>query len=277
MKKILYILPGITLILILFLVYKKKPSAVSLEIVKSENSTQNPAIVDPDDYFLNEAFLEAKKGLSEGGIPIGCVIVVDGKIIGRGHNRRVQFNSAIHHGEMNAFESTGRQMPEVYEKATLYTTLTPCEMCSGTILFYKIPRVVVGDNINDKVMRGGEESLRNYGVDVRIVNKPEIVEMFAEFKRSNPELWNEASAAPTCSGHGSQVKKKDTILGVENRNSIGSRKIFYMNKIENANGVLNFVLWTFLFMALFFISLKTYEYYRRSKISLSLQDNYFEL
>src|SRR5437588_8711822 len=117
------------------------------------------------DEFLQTAIEEAKKGLSEGGIPIGSVLVCGGKIIGRGHNQRVQRGSVIHHGEMNCLENAGRQSAEVYKRCTLYTTLSPCSMCTGVILLYKIPRIVVGENVT---FLGAEDSLRTAGVNVQV-------------------------------------------------------------------------------------------------------------
>src|SRR6476646_1817132 len=118
------------------------------------------------DQFLESAIEEAKKGLSEGGIPIGSVLVHDGKIIGRGHNQRVQRGSVIHHGEMNCLENAGRQKAEIYERCTIYTTLSPCPMCTGAILLYKIPRVVIGENAT---FLGAEDSLRAAGVNVEVL------------------------------------------------------------------------------------------------------------
>lgn len=140
------------------------------------------------DQFLQEAIKEAQQGLDEGGIPIGSVIVHDGKIIGRGHNRRVQKGSAILHGEMDALENAGRQPAKVYKNAVLYTTLSPCSMCSGTILLYGIPKVVIGEN---KTFMGEEELLKSRGVEVEVVNDPTCIEMMESFITNKPELWNE--------------------------------------------------------------------------------------
>ncbi len=140
------------------------------------------------DQFLKAAFDEANKGLTEGGIPIGSVIVHQGKIIGRGHNRRVQQGSAVLHGEMDAFENAGRQPASVYRECTLYTTLSPCAMCSGAILLYGIPRVVVGENIT---FTGEEELLRSRGVDVEVLQDDSCVEMMKSFITGRPELWYE--------------------------------------------------------------------------------------
>jgi len=137
---------------------------------------------------LKAALDEAKKGLSEGGIPIGSVLVVDGKLIGRGHNRRVQGGSVIKHAEMDCLENAGRKKASVYRKATLYSTLSPCDMCSGAVLLYGIPRVVVGENVNYK---GPEEYVRSRGVDVKVLNDKDCIKMMGDFIRDNPELWNE--------------------------------------------------------------------------------------
>ena len=140
------------------------------------------------DEFLKAAFDEANKGLHEGGIPIGSVLVHNGKIIGRGHNRRVQEGSAVLHGEMDALENAGRLPARVYRECTLYTTLSPCAMCSGAILLYGIPRVIVGENLS---FTGEEELLRSRGVDVRVLQDDACVQMMAGFIRHKPEIWNE--------------------------------------------------------------------------------------
>ncbi|WP_268797421.1 nucleoside deaminase [Pseudomonas huanghezhanensis] len=140
------------------------------------------------DAFMQAAIDEAKKGLAEGGIPIGSVIVHDGKIIGRGHNRRVQEGSAIKHGEMDAFENAGRQPARVYREATLYTTLSPCAMCSGAILLYGIRKIIVGEN---QTFMGEEELLRSRGVQVDVVHDASCVELMTRFIAQKPELWNE--------------------------------------------------------------------------------------
>jgi cytosine/creatinine deaminase len=140
------------------------------------------------DPFLATAIEEAKRGLSEGGIPIGSVLVHAGKIIGRGHNQRVQRGSVIHHGEMNCLENAGRQSAEVYRHCTLYTTLSPCPMCAGAILLYGIPRVVIGENVT---FLGAEDSLRATGVSVDVLQDAECIRMMREFIKKNPELWNE--------------------------------------------------------------------------------------
>lgn len=140
------------------------------------------------DPFLQEAIKEARIGLAEGGIPIGSVLVVNGEIIGRGHNRRVQKGSAILHGETDALEQAGRQPASVYRRATIYTTLSPCDMCSGAILLYSIPRVVIGEN---RTFMGAEDHLVSRGVDVRVLDDPECVDLMQTFIRNQPELWNE--------------------------------------------------------------------------------------
>ena len=140
------------------------------------------------DNFLQEAIKEAKKGLEEGGIPIGSVLVHNGKIIGRGHNRRVQKGSVILHGEMDALENAGRQSAKVYKECVLYTTLSPCSMCSGAILLYGIPKVVIGEN---KTFMGEEKLLRSRGVKVEVLQNEICINLMKEFIKENPELWNE--------------------------------------------------------------------------------------
>lgn len=140
------------------------------------------------DPFLAAAIAEAERGLSEGGIPIGSVIVAQGKIIGRGHNRRVQQGSAVLHGEMDALQNAGRQPASVYRGATLYTTLSPCAMCSGAILLYGIPRVVIGEN---RTFRGEEELLRSRGVTLEVRQDETCIRLMAAFIQAHPELWNE--------------------------------------------------------------------------------------
>jgi len=140
------------------------------------------------DEFMQAAIEEAKKGLAEGGIPIGSVLVIDGKIVGRGHNQRVQKGSAILHAEMAAIEDAGRLTAAEYQRAVIYSTLSPCDMCSGAILLYKIPKVVVGENITFK---GPEEYVRSRGVEVEVLNEPQCIHLMEEFIAKNPELWNE--------------------------------------------------------------------------------------
>ena len=140
------------------------------------------------DEFMQAAIDEAKKGLDEGGIPIGAVIVHDGKIIGRGHNRRVQQGSPILHGEMDALENAGRQPAKVYQESTMYTTLSPCSMCSGAILLYGIPKIVVGEN---KSFMGEESLLRERGVEVTVLQNEECINLMNTLMTDSPELWNE--------------------------------------------------------------------------------------
>jgi creatinine deaminase len=142
----------------------------------------------PTDPFLNAAMAEARLGLDEGGIPIGSVLVFEGQILGRGHNRRVQKGSAILHGEMDCLENAGRQRASVYRRATLYTTLSPCPMCSGAILLYKIGRVIVGEN---KTFLGAEDLLREAGIEVQVLQNSECIRMMQDFITAHPELWNE--------------------------------------------------------------------------------------
>jgi len=141
-----------------------------------------------DDSFLAEAIEEARQGVREGGIPIGSILVHGDKIIGRGHNRRVQRGSAILHGEMDALENAGRQPASVYRESVLYTTLSPCSMCSGAILLYGIPRVVIGEN---QTFLGEEELLRSRGVSVEVLQNEECIRLMQEFIEQNPGLWNE--------------------------------------------------------------------------------------
>ena len=140
------------------------------------------------DPFLQAAIEEARAGLNEGGVPIGSVLVCNGEIIGRGHNQRVQRGSVIHHAEMNCLENAGRQKASVYARCTIYTTLSPCPMCSGAIVLYKIPRVVVGENVT---FQGGEETLRANGARVDVVQNAECIQLMRDFIRDHPELWNE--------------------------------------------------------------------------------------
>ncbi|NBT58118.1 nucleoside deaminase [bacterium] len=140
------------------------------------------------DPFLQAAIAEARQGLNEGGIPIGSVLVIDGKIAGRGHNRRVQKGSAILHAEMDCLENAGRLKAKDYERATLYSTLSPCDMCSGTVLLYKIPRVIIGENITFK---GPESYVQSRGVSLSILQNNECIQLMEEFIRNNPQLWNE--------------------------------------------------------------------------------------
>jgi cytosine/creatinine deaminase len=140
------------------------------------------------DAFMRAAIEEAEMGLGEGGIPIGSVIVHNGRIIGRGHNRRVQKGSAILHGEMDALENAGRHPASVYRESVLYTTLSPCSMCTGAILLYGIPRVIVGEN---RTFMGEEALLRARGVAVDVVQDDTCIRLMTDFIRNNPKLWNE--------------------------------------------------------------------------------------
>ena len=140
------------------------------------------------DKFMQAAIEEAQKGLAEGGVPIGSVLVHNGKIIGRGHNRRVQSGSPILHGEMDAFADAGRQPASVYKECTIYTTLSPCCMCSGAIELYGIPHVIVGEN---QTFMGAEERLRDAGVKVDVLQDPTCIELMTTFIAEKPELWFE--------------------------------------------------------------------------------------
>lgn len=140
------------------------------------------------DAFLQAAIDEARQGLAEGGIPIGSVLVHHGKILGRGHNRRVQQGSAILHGEMDALENAGRLTASVYKESVLYTTLSPCPMCTGAILLYGIPRVNVGEN---RTFMGDEGLLRSRGVIVEVLQDPTCIRLMKDFIAAKPELWNE--------------------------------------------------------------------------------------
>lgn len=140
------------------------------------------------DKFMLAAIEEAKKGVAEGGIPIGSVIAYQNEIIGRGHNRRVQSGSPILHGEMDAFENAGRQTAQVYRQCKIYTTLSPCSMCSGAILLYEIPYVIVGEN---KTFLGEEELLRSRGVKVDVLQNLECIKLMEDFISESPNLWNE--------------------------------------------------------------------------------------
>jgi cytosine/creatinine deaminase len=140
------------------------------------------------DPFLKAAIEEARQGLAESGIPIGSVLVIDGEIVGRGHNRRVQRGSAILHAEMDCLENAGRLKARDYRRSVLYSTLSPCDMCSGTALLYDIPRVVIGEN---RTFRGPEEYVRSRGMTVEVVDDRECYELMQQFIAANPALWNE--------------------------------------------------------------------------------------
>ena len=141
-----------------------------------------------DDPFLVAAIAEARHGLAAGGIPIGSVLVIDGEIVGRGHNQRVQKGSAVLHAEMDCLENAGRLGATDYARATIYSTLSPCDMCSGAILLYGIPHVVVGEN---RTFRGPEDYVRSRGVDLDIVDDPTCIGLMEDFIAARPELWNE--------------------------------------------------------------------------------------
>ncbi len=140
------------------------------------------------DEFMKAAIEEAENGLQEGGIPIGSVLVHRGNIIGRGHNRRIQKNSVVLHGEMDALENAGRHPASVYSECVIYTTLSPCSMCSGAILLYGIPKVVIGEN---RTFIGEEDLLRSRGVSVVFLQDPSCIKLMTDFIRANPKLWNE--------------------------------------------------------------------------------------
>ncbi len=140
------------------------------------------------DEFLRAAIAEARKGMAEGGIPIGSVLVMNGRIVSRGHNQRVQMSSVIRHAEMDCLENAGRHCGDAYRHATLYSTLSPCAMCSGAVLLYGIPRVIIGEN---QTFQGPEEYLRSNGVELTIVQDPECIEMMRQFIDAHPHLWNE--------------------------------------------------------------------------------------
>ena len=138
--------------------------------------------------FLDAAIEEARKGLAVGGIPIGAVLVMDNEIVGRGHNRRVQDGSAVLHAEMDCLENAGRLTAAEYQRSVLYSTLSPCDMCSGAVLLYKIPRVIIGEN---RTFRGPENYLRSRGVELEVVDDETCIRLMTDFIDSNPDLWNE--------------------------------------------------------------------------------------
>jgi cytosine/creatinine deaminase len=140
------------------------------------------------DPFMKLALDEARQGLDEGGIPIGSVLVINGQVVGRGHNRRVQKGSAILHAEMDCLENAGRLQPADYRRAVLYSTLSPCDMCSGTALLYRIPRIVIGEN---RTFRGPEDYVRSRGVKLEILDDAECIQLMRDFIAARPELWNE--------------------------------------------------------------------------------------
>ena len=140
------------------------------------------------DAFLKAAIIEARRGLEAGGIPIGSVLVLNGEIVGRGHNQRVQKGSCVLHAEMDCLENAGRLAAADYARSTLYSTLSPCDMCSGAILLYGIPKVVIGEN---RTFQGPEDYLRSRGVEFEILDDPDCVQLMTDFIRDKPELWNE--------------------------------------------------------------------------------------
>jgi cytosine/creatinine deaminase len=140
------------------------------------------------DEFMRAAIDEARQGQAEGGIPIGSVLVIDGQIAGRGHNRRVQQGSAILHAEMDCLENAGRLTARDYQRAILYSTLSPCDMCSGTALLYKIPRIVIGEH---QTFQGPEDYVRSRAVELVILDDPECIQLMRDFIAARPELWNE--------------------------------------------------------------------------------------
>ncbi len=140
------------------------------------------------DQFLKAAIEEAKSGLAEGGIPIGSVLVIDNRIVGRGHNRRIQRGSAILHAEMDCLENAGRLTAKDYRRSVLYSTLSPCDMCSGTVLLYQIPKIVIGEN---RTFQGPEDYLRMRGVELEIIQDAECIRLMQEFIAARPELWKE--------------------------------------------------------------------------------------
>jgi len=148
------------------------------------------------DKYLTAAIEEAKKGLAEGGIPIGSVLVIDGEVVGRGHNQRVQKGSSVLHAEMDCLENAGRLSAEDYQRATIYSTLSPCDMCSGAILLYGIPKIVAGEN---RTFQGPEDYVRSRGVEVDVVDDPECIALMETFIKNSPELWDEDIGECHCS------------------------------------------------------------------------------
>lgn len=140
------------------------------------------------DEFMQAAIEEAEQGLAEGGVPIGSVLVYEGKIIGRGHNQRQQKHSAILHGEMSALENAGRQPARVYRNSVIYTTLSPCPMCSGAIRLYQIPRVIIGEN---QTFLGDEDLLKSAGIELEVLQNERCIQLMQDFINANPEMWNE--------------------------------------------------------------------------------------
>lgn len=145
-------------------------------------------MTEDDIRFLGVAIEQAELGLSEGGIPIGAALVAEGRLLGAGRNRRIQLGSPIRHGETDALEVAGRQPASAYRRSTMYTTLSPCDMCTGAILLYGIPRVVIGEN---RTFMGGEDYLKSRGVEVIVADNPECIQLMEDFIADNPSLWNE--------------------------------------------------------------------------------------
>lgn len=167
----------------------KAVGITSEEVVPAMDAAATPAVSSPTmDAFMAAAIEEAEQGLAEGGIPIGSVLVHDGRIAGRGHNRRVQQGSTILHGEMDALERAGRRPAAFYRECTLYTTLSPCPMCSGAILLYGIPRVVIGEN---RSFLGEESLLAERGVNLTVLQDERCIALMGEFMRAHPHLWAE--------------------------------------------------------------------------------------
>ena len=166
------------------------------------------------DKFLKEAIKEAYTGLLEGGIPIGAILVYEGEIIGRGHNRRIQKQSAILHAEMDALENAGRQQPNIYHKSVLYTTLSPCAMCAGAILLYGIPRVVIGEN---KTFTGEEDLLKSRGVEVEVVKNLECFHLLQSYINNNGGIWYEDIGMPEMNASGTDFRG-DSLLRTNNFN-----------------------------------------------------------
>ncbi len=152
------------------------------------------ALTPLDQRFLQVAIEEAAAGLTEGGVPVGAALVVDEDVLGRGRNRRVQWGSAIRHGETDALENAGRHPAAIYRRATMYTTLSPCHMCTGAILLYRIPRVVIGENTT---FRGPEDLLREHGVQVVVADSDECRELMTRFIETHPAIWNEDIGEPS--------------------------------------------------------------------------------
>lgn len=159
--------------------------------MRTARSSRSSAIEVSD--YLGAAIAEARKGLASGGIPIGSVLVLDGYIVGRGHNQRVQNGSAIRHAEMDCLENAGRLGADDYRRSVLYSTLSPCDMCSGAVLLYGIPRVIVGEN---RSFQGPEDYLRSRGVTIEVVDNAECVQLMSDFMRDHPGLWNEDIGEP---------------------------------------------------------------------------------